>query len=176
MKGRQIAELLRGGCAIAWWPPRNDVGDVGRSAVEPDRRHHAVEQLARAAHKRQPRNILVASRRFAHEHHPGFGVPVGENEVGRSRAQGAALEPLQHCAQLFQACCGSGCIASGHDRGISRRRCSNRRLLKAALLRGLPKWLHDVWIALDGTRRLCTELTGLRRRELRQTIDGNSRP
>ena len=61
--------LLRRRRAVAGRAPRNDVGDVGAAAVEPDRRHHQVEQLAGAPDEGQAFEVLLASRRLADEHH-----------------------------------------------------------------------------------------------------------
>src|SRR5262245_21883370 len=54
--------------AIAGRAPRNDVGDVGGGAVEVDRRHHQVEQLAGASDERQSLEVLLTARRLADEH------------------------------------------------------------------------------------------------------------
>ena len=54
--------FLRRRRAVAGRPPRHDVGDVGGGAIEPDRRHHAVEQFAGAADKRQPGDVFVVAR------------------------------------------------------------------------------------------------------------------
>ena len=94
VNGQADLALLRRRRAVAGRAPRNDVGDIGGGAVEPDRRHHPVEQLAGASDERQPLEILLASRRLADEHHARLRVAVGEHQLLRGRAQRAALEPV----------------------------------------------------------------------------------
>src|SRR5262249_15297169 len=93
--------FLGGRRAITRWPPRNNVGDVGRSAVEPDGGQHAVQKLARAADEWKRLQVLLASRRFAHEHHAGLRIAVGKNQLGRRAAKGAALESFENRPHLL---------------------------------------------------------------------------
>ena len=121
-EGQADRGFLRRRRAVAGRPPRHDVGDVGARAVEPDRRHHPVEQLAGTADERQARDILVASRRLAHEHHARLRVAVGEHELGRGRFERAAVEALEHGAQLLEARRGLGGLARRHHGGVGGRR------------------------------------------------------
>ena len=125
MNGRQICVSCGVGVAVAGRPPRNHVGDVGLAAVEPDRRHHPVEQLAGAADERQALDVLVAPGRFADEHDPRLRIAVGEHQPRRGVLQRAALELLQQRAQRLQRRRGS--------RRLARRRRS--RLPAAARFR-----------------------------------------
>jgi len=110
--------FLRRRRAIAGRTPRHDVGDVGRGSVEPDRRHHPVEQLARAADERQALDVLIAPRRFAHEHDARLRIAVGENELGRGRAQRAAFEAFEQRAQLLEAPRTFRSLARRHHGGL----------------------------------------------------------
>ena len=94
--------LLRRRRAVAGRPPRNDVGDVGLAAVEPDRGDHPVEQLAGAADKRQALDVLVAARRLADEHDARLRIAVGEYQPRRGVFQRAAVEIFQQRAQRLQ--------------------------------------------------------------------------
>ena len=91
--------LVRRRRAVAGRPPRHDVGDVDLGAVEPDRRQHAVEQLAGAADERQALDVLVAARRLADEHHARLRIAVGEHQAARGGVQRAAVEAVEHGAQ-----------------------------------------------------------------------------
>src|SRR5215470_12043818 len=110
--------FLRRRRAVAGWTPWDDIGDVGGRAIESDRRHHAIEQLARAPDERQPRDILFAAGGFADEHNPGTRIAVGEYKPLRRETQRAALEPLEHVAQRIEACGAGGSMARRHDGGI----------------------------------------------------------
>src|SRR5690348_12649073 len=57
--------LLRRRRAVAGRPPWHDIGDVRRSPVETDSRHHAVEQLAGTPNEWAAGKIFVVTRRFA---------------------------------------------------------------------------------------------------------------
>ena len=97
--------FLRRRRAIAGRPPRHDVGDVDRRAVEADRRQHAVEQFAGAADERQALDVLVAAGCFADEHHARLRVAVGEDKLAGGCLQRAAVEFIENGAQLLECFC-----------------------------------------------------------------------
>ena len=72
-------------------------------AIEPDRLHHQVEQLSRAADKRNSGDVFVVPWRFADEHHAPLRIAVGEHELRRGRTQHAAFERFEQRAERFQA-------------------------------------------------------------------------
>ena len=125
--------FLRGGRAVAGRPPRNDVGDIGRAAAKPDRRQHAVEQLAGAADEGQAFKILLAAGRLAHEHDGRLRIAVGKHQLLGGHFQRAALETLQDSSQFLEARRAFRRLARRHDgdlgrrRGGSRGRCGCRR-------------------------------------------------
>ena len=102
--------LLRRRRAVAGRPPRNDVGDIGVAAVEPDRGDHPVQQFAGTSDERQPLDVLVASGRLADEHDARLRVAVGEHQPRRgaisarsrrnSPAARAAPPATARCAPL----------------------------------------------------------------------------
>ena len=94
--------LLRRRRPVARRPPRNDVGDVGAGAVEPDRRDHPVEQFARAPDERQALDVFLASGGLADEHDAGLRVAVGEYQPRGGGFQRAAVEIFQQRAQHFE--------------------------------------------------------------------------
>src|SRR6516225_3036992 len=65
--------------AVARRPPWHDIGDVGRRAVETDRRHHAVEQFAGTSDERPADNIFIVARRLADEHDAALRIAVGKD-------------------------------------------------------------------------------------------------
>ena len=87
--------FLRRRGAVAGRPPRNHIGDVGLAAVEPDRRDHAVEQLAGTADERQALDVLVAPGRLADEHDARLRIAVGEHQPRGGVFQRAAVEFFQ---------------------------------------------------------------------------------
>src|SRR5262249_12478901 len=78
--------FLRGRRAGAGRPPRYDVSEVGRGAVDTDGRHHAVEQFAGTSDERPADNIFVVTRRLADKHDPALRIAVGKNKLRRGRA------------------------------------------------------------------------------------------
>ena len=134
--------LLRRRRAISGWPPRNDVGDIDRRAVEADRRQHAVEQFAGAADERQALDVFVTARGFADEHHACFWVAVGEDKLTGGCLQRAAVEFIENATKLLECFCAFCRCARGqrgfigskrsgtYRRGLGlefRRRCRTRR-------------------------------------------------
>jgi hypothetical protein len=103
VNGRQIADSCGVGVRLPGRPPGHDVGDIDRRAIEPDRRQHAVEQLAGAADERQALDVLVASWRLAHEHHARLRVAVGEHELGGGGAHAQPSKRSRIAAQFFEA-------------------------------------------------------------------------
>ncbi len=85
-------DLVRGRRAVAGRSPINGIGDQHAGAVEPDRRQHAVEQLAGTADKRPSDAVLVGARRLADDHQRCGGIAVGDHGVGRGLFQRAAFE------------------------------------------------------------------------------------
>jgi len=68
-------------------------------AVQPDRRQHAVEQLAGATDKRAADAVLIGTRALADDHDLGRRIAVGEDRVGRGALQAAAIEAGDQCRQ-----------------------------------------------------------------------------
>ena len=124
-EGQADLRFLRRRRAVAGRPPRDDIGDVGLAAVEPDRRDHPVQQLAGTSDERQALDVLVAPGRFADEHDARLRIAVGKHQPRRGVFQRAAVEIFQQRAQRLQ-----------RRRGSRRfpRRC-DRRLRRAALSR-----------------------------------------
>ncbi|MNC84976.1 hypothetical protein D3C83_05460 [compost metagenome] len=93
---RQRLRLL--GIAVAGRPAFDDVGNVHvLSALQPDRRQHAVEQLAGLAHERLALRVLVRAGTLAHEQPVGVLVADAEHGLVALRVQraiGAARHPL----------------------------------------------------------------------------------
>ena len=101
-EGQADLGLLRRRRAVAGRPPGNHIGDVGAAAVEPDRRDHAVQQLARAADERQPLEVFLASGGLADEHDARLRVAVGKHQPRGGRFQRAAVEIFQQRPQRLQ--------------------------------------------------------------------------
>jgi hypothetical protein len=128
MKGRQMAVSCGLGSRLPG-TPRNDVSDIGALSIEPDRRHHEIEQLAGAPDEGQALEVLVAARRLAHEHHPRLRVAVGEHEAGGGGFQRAAVEAFEDRAQLVETRRGLGRLPRRRHRGVGGRR---RQIARAA--------------------------------------------
>ena len=75
--------LLRGRRAVAGRPPRNDIGNVGAGAIEPDRRDHPVQQLAGTPDEGQPFDVFLASGGFANEHDARLRIAIGKHQARR---------------------------------------------------------------------------------------------
>ena len=176
---------------IAGRPPRHDVGDVNLRAIKPDRRHHQVEQLSRAADKRNSGDVFVASRRFADEHHAPFRIAVGEYKLRRGRAQHAAFERIEQRAERFQAFRAFGSAARRHNRGLGRGWCGGdarrgyaggiarlplagerrggsgrnwqrrRNVIREAIDRLLAEERVDPGIAVEGDQIACVSASGI---------------
>ena len=95
-------DLLRRRIAVPRRSPRHDVGDVRIRTVEADGRHHAVEELARAAHEGFADPVLVGPRRLADEHQLRRRIAVGEDEVLGGELQRAAVEAGEQRLQFLQ--------------------------------------------------------------------------
>ena len=131
-EGQADLALLRRRRAVAGRAPRNDVGDVGAGAVEADRRHHQVEQLAGASDEGQALEVLLAARRLADEHHARLRIAVREHELLGGGAQRAAFELRQHGAQLVEARGAARGLARRHHGDFRRRRRAGRRCDRGA--------------------------------------------
>ncbi len=119
-------QFLRRRRAVAGRPPGHDIGDIGIGAGEPDRRHDAIEELAGAAHERQPLDILVAAGRLAHEHHARLRIAVGKNQPRGGRSQGAAGEAVQDRSELVEGLGVFRLLARRHDGAVGRQRAGRR--------------------------------------------------
>ena len=86
----------------------------------PIARHHQVEQFAGAADERPAGNVFLVAGRLADEHDAALRIAVGENELGRGRAQRAALEIDEERAQFIQRLGASRGLARRHDRDFGR--------------------------------------------------------
>ena len=122
MNGRQICVSCGVGVRLPGGRQGMHVGDVGLAAIEPDRRDHAVQQLAGTSDEGQALDILVAAGGFADEHDARLGIAVGKHQPRRGVLQRATLESFQQRAQRFQRRRGSCCFARGGNRGLRRRR------------------------------------------------------
>src|SRR5262249_41556055 len=100
--------------SIARGAPRNDIGNIGAAPVEPDRRHHAIKQLPRAAHERKPLKILLTSGRLTDEHHPRLRVAVSESQFLGRLLEHASLETLENAAKFSEVCGILGRLPSRH--------------------------------------------------------------
>ena len=138
-EGQADRGFLRRRRAVAGRPPRHDIGDIDAGTIEPDRGQHQIEQFAGAADKGPADDVLVVAGRFADEHDPALRIAVGEDKLGRGRAQGAAFETPQQSARksssvpalaaasraaIAAASGGGGSRGCGRAAGIGgRRRC-----------------------------------------------------
>lgn len=102
--------------------PRQHIGDVGRVAVEADRRQHPVEQLPASADEGKTLAILFGPGRLAHQHDVGLRIAVREHQIGGCAFQGAILEPVEGGAQFGQTGRGAGAFTrvGGGGLGIDR--------------------------------------------------------
>ncbi len=112
--------FLRRWRAVAGWPPWNDIGDIGASTIKPDRAHHQIEELARAADERQAGTIFVSAGRFADEHHACARCTISEHKLLGGLAQAAALEAVEDGAQFIERGGFAGRFARLHDSHIGR--------------------------------------------------------
>ena len=127
MKGRQICDFVQRGIAVSRRPPWHDIGDIDVGARDSDRGQHLVEQLSRAADKRDALLVLLRTRRLADEHEPRVRAAVTEHELLRGGLERAALEAVQDRAQILKRRGRTGCGAGRHDGLLGRRRRLRRR-------------------------------------------------
>ena len=98
------------------------------AAVETDRSHHAVEELAGAADEGQAFDVLLAPGRLADEHHLRLRIAGGEHQLLCGLAQPAALEPVEQGAQVVEAGGAFRQLPRRHDGCVRRWRGIGDRL------------------------------------------------
>src|SRR5580704_15439002 len=87
-------------------PARDDIADVDVFALQPHGLHHAVQQLARAAHEGQALFVLVGARPLAHEYQLRVRIPLAKYDRltrGSQFAAAAVAEVLTNLLQRLRA-------------------------------------------------------------------------
>src|SRR6185295_14546642 len=90
-------------------PALHHVGDVAIAlAVEADRGHHLGQELARAAHERQPLLVFLLAGALPHHHEPRPRTARAERDVRAALAELAELAALARALLLGQRVGGIG--------------------------------------------------------------------
>jgi len=88
--------------AVSWRPALHDVRDVDLLARQTGVREQLVQQLSGGTDKGLALQILVLSRTFSDEHHPGGGVPRSEDDLRAREPERATMTIAHMPTQLFE--------------------------------------------------------------------------
>ena len=88
--------LLGAGIAIVRRPALDDIHDVHRAAIQPQRGQHPIQQLPRATDERLALRVLVAARRLADEQDVRMRIADAEHHLvpGARQLAGGAVRGL----------------------------------------------------------------------------------